>query len=1133
MARDKEARKSLALVRTQTMERAQGNAVPIEFRTLSIHVTETHRSRNLGNVPSKTTQKSRWGWKGKEQKEREIAAETDFFSTVDFHKLSEPEINLRFNVNDTHGLTKAEAEHRLKVHGPNTLQMRKPNYIKKIFGYLFGGFCSILWLGVITFILCWRPPLADPPNITNLALAMLTLFVILLQAAFSAFQDFSTAKVMSSILDMIPADCHVIRDSQLIKVPASSLVVGDRVHLSLGNKVPADLRILQASNDTRFDRSVLTGESEAVEASTKSTDDNFLESKNIAFMGTHVIQGSCVGIVVLKGNDTLMGRINKLTTGRKPKTTIIQREITRFVQIVITMTAILIMVIFIAWIAWLRPTYPNFMSVASMLVTLMGCIIAFIPEGVPVCVSLTLLMITRRMRENNILPKALNTVETLGCVNVICSDKTGTLTENKMHVTNVAFLDHESTPDEARAMIEKGNQGPNSLPKPDDDHLQLSLRQLQLATLLCNNAKFDAETKHLTVSERKVLGDATDSALLRFASHVSDTAALAACFERKFEIPFNSRNKWMMTVYQGAADEPQVIKTLFGSNIMDATKTAPNEKDDMLVFVKGAPDILLPYCTSYLASTNKTSPQPLTSDWIAELSRIQQSWSRRGQRVLMLCKGRYSPYLAERNISASGPSTSNAVQEELSRQGLQELCILGLVGIMDPPRPEIMETIRACRRAGARFFMVTGDFGLTAAAIAKQIGLFSGEREPHTYDNIMDPTLNSIKALDYHESEKSFDVNFDHQEAGRPQFHDGTSLVLTGADLVKMSPGEWDLVCSYEEIVFARTSPEQKLRIVSEFQERDGIVAVTGDGVNDAPALKAADVGVAVVSGSDVAIEAADLILLGGFDSIPEAIRLGRLTFQNLQKVVGYLLPAGSWSEVWPVLINVFLGTPLTLSSFLMVIVCCFTDAFPCTALVMEQEEFDLLSLKPRNSKKEHLVNLKIYSQSYFFIGSMMTFFCNMFFFLYLKEYTGLGFQDLVFAFDKIPAQKLKPGITLEDFNGYYVNTAQCVCFVTLVIMQWGNILSVRNRRMSILQADPFRKERRNLWLFLGILASFLVAVLVTETPGIQEVMLTNSVPIKYWLLPLPCAVLLVMADDVRKLLVRVFPRSFVAKTAW
>lgn len=186
---------------------------------------------------------------------------------------------------------------------------------------------------------------------------------------------------MSSILDMIPADCLVCRDGQIIRIPASNLVVGDRVHLSLGNKVPADMRLIQASNDTRFDRSILTGESEAVEASISATDDNFLESKNIAFMGTHVIQGSCVGIVVLKGNNTLMGRINKLTTGRRAKKTIIQMELNRFVMIIVCLTIILALLILIVWGAWIRHSYPTFMPTATLLVTLMGCIVAFIPEG--------------------------------------------------------------------------------------------------------------------------------------------------------------------------------------------------------------------------------------------------------------------------------------------------------------------------------------------------------------------------------------------------------------------------------------------------------------------------------------------------------------------------------------------------------------------------------------------------------------------------------------------------------------------------------------------------------------------------------------------------------------------------------
>ncbi|KAF9085374.1 hypothetical protein BGX23_009708 [Mortierella sp. AD031] len=1108
---------SLDLVRTQTLERAKGHAVPIEFRTLSMQVTETQCSNKTGEFKNN---------KGKNKNE-DVEPETDFFSTIDFHKLTIAEVSLRFNTNETMGLAQAEAQRRLASNGPNILDTRKPNYIKKVLKYVFGGFCSVLWIGVITFFVCWQPPLSPVPTPTNLALAILVIFVIFLQASFSAFQDYSTAKVMSSIMDMIPADCMVIRDGQLIKVPASTLVVGDRVSLSLGNKVPADLRLVLASNDTRFDRAVLTGESEAIEGATNYTDENFLESKNIAFMGTHVVQGSCVGVVVLKGNDTLMGRINKLTTGRKEKVTIIQQEISRFVRIIVCLTIVLASLILSFWAGFIRVNYPTFMPVNVLLVTLMGCVVAFIPEGMPVCVSLTLMMIARRMRANNILPKALTTVETLGCVNVICSDKTGTLTENKMFVTNIAFLDSEFTLDEARAKVEQLSD-PRAIPLPEDRPAVLALRQLQMATLLCNNAKFDPETIDLPVPERKVHGDATDSALLRFSAQVADTSALSPCFERTQEIPFNSRNKWMMSVYQGSAHYPQPIKTLFGSDMMSAgtSGTSGTEKDSQLVLVKGAPDVLLPYCSSYLSGVSNTG-QPLTPEWSAELSRIQMGWSRRGQRVLMLCKGRFSPYLAELKDSP-GSSGSTIHQEELARQGLQELCIIGLIGIMDPPRPEIKDTITSCRRAGARFFMITGDFGVTAAAIARQIGLFSSHREPDTYDDVVDPSRKGGKG--------GLDTSYDDLgvfEPGRPRFREGTSLLLTGTDLARVSPGEWDLVCAYEEIVFARTSPEQKLKIVTEFQQRDGVVAVTGDGVNDAPALKAADVGVAVVSGSDVAIEAADLILLGGFDSIPVAMRLGRIVFQNLQKVIGYLLPAGSWSEIWPVLINTFLGTPLSLSSFLMIIICCFTDGFPCTALVMEQEEFDLLALPPRNSKKEHLITAKIYLQSYVFIGSVMTFFSNMLFYMYMKEYTGVPFKDMVFTYGNITSKKRYPHIDDDQFNNYYVNTGQCVTFVALVIMQWGNVLSIRNRRMSILQADPIRQKRRNLWLFAGMLTSLLMAIFVTEVPWINQIMLTNPVPIKYWFLPFPCALAVLLLDEMRKLMLRSFPGSIFGKLAW
>lgn len=252
--------------------------------------------------------------------------------------------------------------------------------------------------------------------------------------------------------------------------------------------------------------------------------------------------------------------------------------------------------------------------------------------------------------------------------------------------------------------------------------------------------------------------------------------------------------------------------------------------------------------------------------------------------------------------------------------------------------------------------------------------------------------------------------------------------------------------------------------------------------------------------------------------------------FQNLQKVIAYLLPAGSWSEIWPVLMNVFFGVPLPLSTFLMIIICVFTDLFLSLSLIMEREEFDLLSIPPRNAKKDHLINLKIYGQSYLFIGVMETLVAHSMFFLYMWRHARIPFHALIFAFEKYRA----------GFYGYteaelvHFNTVgQSVYFVTLVLLQWGNILSVRNKRLSILQADPIRKERRNPWLFVGMVISLGIAVFVTEVKGIQDIFNTASIPIEFWFIPLPLALGILVMDEIRKLVVRTWPKGPIARIAW
>ncbi|KAH6617713.1 hypothetical protein B0J18DRAFT_445970 [Chaetomium sp. MPI-SDFR-AT-0129] len=1057
---------------------AANSGVPIEYRTLSIQVAESQQLQaltddiaDLKGKHASTAAGKKGGLKGDE----------DYFANLQFHQLTPDQICQQFNVSSSQGLSPDRAAQRLAHDGANTLPRPTTNYAKKLFWYLFGGFCSVLWVGVIIFFLCWRP-LSNPPSATMLALAILVIIVIVLQAGFSAFQDWSTVRTMSAIMDLLPAETVVLRDGQKIRIPATELVGGDIVFLEMGNKVPADMRLLRHSGDLRFDRSVLTGESDEIEGAVDCTDPNFLESRNIALLGCLVCNGSGVGVVVLTGPRTVMGRIAAAaataggTKGEKP--TLIQREITRFVRIIVCLTVVLALLILLTWVGWLRVQHQGYMDVVAMLNNVMGCVVAFIPEGMPVAVALTLMMVARRMKAVNILPKGLSTVETLGCVNVICSDKTGTLTKNEMRVTSVALVDEElASPAEVY----------------QTSRFVQSAAALYRAADLCHAASFDPTSLHLPPTERTVQGNATDGAVLRFVaggmpSNEGDSGGGKNQYPKKpssdFEIPFNSKTKWMLTMYRR------------------------NETDsEYQTYVKGAPDILLPACTTFW-SGKTDSIQPLDAAARAAFQAIQDKRSRHAERVIVLC---------EKTMAPTNLPGTNAFRDEVAANAISNLTVVGVLGIMDPPRMETAATISECRRAGARFFMVTGDYGLTAAAIASQIGILTSPRDPDGFDQIREKSVESV------DSTESAEHNTNHH-----------SLLLEGPQIARLSDDDWDIVCRYQEIVFARTTPEQKLRIVNELRARDdNVVAVTGDGVNDAPAMRAADVGIAVVTGSDVAIEASDLVLLDRFDEIVQAIRLGRLVFQNLQKVIAYLLPAGSWSEIWPVLLNVFFGVPLPLSSFLMIIICVFTDLFLSLSLIMEKEEFDLLSLPPRNHRRDHLINTRIYAQAYLFIGTMETVTAHAMFFLYMWRYAGIPASALFFAFEKYSAADGFYGHSAEALQQFNT-TGQCVYFVTLVILQWGNILSVRNRRLSIVQADPlFRPARRNPWLLLSMAVSLAIAVFVTEVPGIQTLFVTASVPIEFWLIPLPLALGILCMDEMRKLVVRVFPKGPIARIAW
>ncbi|KAJ6506305.1 hypothetical protein C8R47DRAFT_1241566 [Mycena vitilis] len=997
-------------------------------------------------------------------------------SDVLWHTLPAEEVCAALGVSETRGLDASIAARRLATNGKNVISRPPNNLARKIFFYVFGGFGSLLFVASIICFIAWRP-LGNPnPFVPNLALAVVLLIVIATQAVFNAWQDYSTSHVMASIAGLLPTEILVTRDGEKFKLPAADLVSGDIVAVTLGFKVPADLRLLEVSSDLRFDRSILTGESNDVAATVVCTDKNFLESRNIALQGTLCTSGSGVGVAVGLGDGTVFGRIAKQAGRERPVRTTLEVEILRFVLIIGGLAMAVAVLIVILWAAWLRRDYPGFITVPGLLIDCVSVAVAFIPEGLPVCVTLSLTVIAGAMRSNSILCKSLSTVESLGSVNFIASDKTGTLTQNKMTAVNVSVGEARYSVAEARVIAEQS--GPTGG----------AIRELAAVAGLCNDAAFEA-SKASKIEEveddRKIHGDATDTGLLRFAESILPTDDLRASWIQAGKISFNSKNKFALKCLTSTTDTP------FHANLPFSTVT----KGSYMLVVKGAPDVLIRRCSSYTSSEGKQFP--LNQDVIAELSATQEEYAARGQRVLLLAKKVLAHGLPKEH-------DANSLEDHLLAANM-DLTVVGLVALVDPPRPEIEETVRICRR----------DFSSTAAAIARQVGIITASEKEinHLADLPLDLPLSEISDFD---DDKAPDAV-------------PTSLVLSGPEMMTMTESQWKQVLTFDEIVFARTSPQQKLQIVRAFQGGGCTVAVTGDGVNDAPALKQADVGVAMAGGSEVAMEAADLVLLSdNFSTMITGIKYGRLCFENLRKSIFNPIGwTGSFSELIPVLLNVLTGVPQALSSIQMIIICVATDVLPALSLVYEKPEADLLLRKPRNRKTDRLADIRLLGHAYFFVGIFETLTSMTAYAFYFGFHrNGVPFSAL---WRKYGTSTVGPALLTE-----LTNRAQSLYFFNLVIMQWFNLLSTRTRRLSLFQQNPVgASATRNVYIFPAMLMALVLACFFSYVPWFQKIFLTRGIEAEFFFLPMAYGTMLLFLDETRKWWNRGHPKSWLARIAW
>jgi len=855
------------------------------------------------------------------------------------------------------GLSSPEVKKRLDEVGPNQLEEKKGRTPWDMF---LGQFKDVLVLillisALVSFIL------------GEVSDAMVIAIILILNATLGVVQEYKAEKSLAALKKMTTPNALVIRDGKQARIEATQLVPGDIVLLESGDHIPADLRLSMVTS-LKIQEAVLTGESLPVEKTAEIIDkDNIStgdqdtgDQDNMAFMGTAVISGRGRGIVVATGMKTEMGQIAGMLEEQKQEDTPLQKKLN---QVGKKLGLIILVVVgLVVLIGSLRG-----IKFFEMFLIGISLAVAAVPEGLPAVVTVVLALGVQRMIKKNVIVRRLPAVETLGATTVICSDKTGTLTQNQMTVRKLVLPEKNiEVEGEGYRPVGKFYQSEQEIQPQTDPDLSLLLR----GAVLCNNAELQKNNEN---NQWEIIGDPTEGALVVTAAKAGyDKKKLEQDYPRVKEFPFDSDRKQMSTLHQ----------TPDGSQI---------------IFVKGAPDQVISFCTYYQKNgTKEEMGESIKNKVLAQNRELAVE----ALRVLAI---------AYRLVDKENLDEIKEIKD-----AEKELIFLGLIAMIDPPRKEAIESVKTCLRAGIHLIMITGDYSLTAKAIASELGIYhSGDR------------------------------------------------IITGEELEKMSPSELEEAVG-NTTIFARVSPRHKRRIVSALQKNKQVVAMTGDGVNDAPALKESDIGIAMgITGTDVTKEASDMILTDdNFASIVGAVEEGRKIYQNIKKFIHYLISC-NLGEIITIAGAIFIGLPYPLIPIQILWVNLVTDGLPALALGLDPAEKDIMQMPPRDPNKgifSGKMGFNIFSQG-IFIGllSLSAF------------YIGISF--------------------------YSLEIARTMAFATLSFSQLAQSLNARSQKFSIFRIGLFT----NLYLIMAIFISGLLQFLVMVIPSLQVIFKTVWLDLNQW----------------------------------